>query len=218
VWPNRPASKAHSAKPTYPVQLRAFLHPLRSGALQLTLRCNSARNHIRVIVPSPVESFNFANMVSSVRHRTRASMTPYLLLLSVSGRRVVKFMVRSALEASKECTLPAWKSRAGQSREHAIFHAVLCAPIFFLLLVTVFIDDIDVRVDPVKLRLGIHPPAAGGDERLSDMANHADNILSLQRGKEGMVIPLQQTNVRVAADDHIQVAKFRRFFEKSDMS
>ena len=101
------------------------------------------------------------------------------------------------------------KPGAGVAFEHQVFEAVLLAILAFAAFVAVFVDGVNVRFEPPNFRVGIQPAFAGGNERLRHIADRADDVAALVLGQQRMSFALEQADVGIMADYHIEVAVAR---------
>lgn len=79
---------------------------------------------------------------------------------------------RTCRQARRRCTF-----------KDEILNALSLAVFALTSLVTVFIDDVNIRFQPADFRVGIHPARSGGNERLLHKFDRADDVAALLFGQ-----------------------------------
>src|SRR4029450_1807697 len=79
-------------------------------------------------------------------------------------------------ESAQDRALTLWKPLLRCAFEHFVFDPILLAELELLGLVAVFVDGVDVGLDPQELRLGVHPAHAAGDQGLLDVADRTGDV------------------------------------------
>src|ERR1700690_3524435 len=91
--------------------------------------------------------------------------------------------------------------------KHDVLEAVSAAEFALLGLVAVLVHDVQVGRDPVDLRLGIHPAGSGRNEGPMDTAHCLDHVPPLVLPMQRMTGSLEEPDVLVTSDNHVEVAQ-----------
>ena len=84
----------------------------------------------------------------------------------------------------------------------------------FLGAVAVLVHGVDVRPQPLDFGLGVEPAVAGSDQGLLHVAHGPRHVAPLGFWKERMPLALEQPDVGVVPDYHVEVAQRRHFLEE----
>jgi len=106
----------------------------------------------------------------------------------------------------------------GKALQHQELEAEFLAVSAFAALVTVFVDSVDVGLEPADFRVGIEPALTSGDEGLVNEFDGTDDIAPFLLRQEWMARPFEQADVGVMADNDVQVAVGADFLEETDMA